>query len=65
MKYFNVGEIGEGDSMCAVEAGVKNEGVQNYSVQYKGYNLFGVTTVERGGGSNDSTIFFLYIRQLL
>jgi hypothetical protein len=52
-------------AMCAVEAGMKNEGVQNYSVQYKGYNLVGVTTVERGGGSNDSTIFFLYIRQLL
>jgi hypothetical protein len=51
--------------MCAVETGVKNESVQNYSVQYKGYNLIGVTTVERGDGSYDSTSLFLYIRQLL
>ncbi len=43
---------------CASEAGVKNEGVQNYSVQYKGYNLIGVTTVERGDDSYASTIFF-------
>ncbi len=45
---------------CAVEAGVKNE-----SVQYNGYNLIGVTTVERGDGNYDSTGLFLYIRQLL
>jgi hypothetical protein len=49
----------------AVETGVKNESVQNYSVQYKGYNLIGVTTVERGDGTYDSTSLFLYIRQLL
>ncbi len=47
---------------CAVETGVKNE---MYSVQYNGYNLIGVTTVERGDGSYDSTSLFLYIRQLL
>jgi hypothetical protein len=45
---------------CAVEAGVKNE-----SVQYNGYNLIGVTTVESGDGNYDSTSLFLYIRQLL
>ncbi len=45
-------------------SGVKNESVQNYSVQHKGYNLIGVTTVKRGDGSNDSTDVFLYIRQL-
>ncbi len=36
-----------------------------YSVQYNGYNLIGVTTVERGDGSYDSTDLFLYIRQLI
>ncbi len=39
-------------------AGVKNECVQNYSVQYNGYNLVGVTTVEKGDGSYDSTSLF-------
>ncbi len=43
---------------CAVEA-------ENESVQYNGYNLIGVTTVERGDGNYDSTSLFLYIRQLL
>ncbi len=37
---------------------MKNNGVQNYSVQYNGYNLIGVTTVERGDGSYDSTSLF-------
>ena len=36
-----------------------------YSVQYNGYNLVGVTTVERGDGSYDSTSLFLYISRLL
>ncbi len=36
-----------------------------YSVQYNGYNLIGVTTVERGDGSYDSTSLFLYISRLL
>ncbi len=36
-----------------------------YSVQYNGYNLIGVTTVERGDGSYDSTSLFLYINRLL
>jgi hypothetical protein len=48
-----------------IEAGVKNKTVQNYSVEYNGYNLIGVTTVERGNGNYDSTGLFLYIRQLL
>ncbi len=48
-----------------MSSGVKNENVQNYSVQYKGYNLIGVTTVGRGDGNYDSTSLFLYIRQLL
>jgi hypothetical protein len=48
-----------------VETGVKTESVQNYSVQYKGYNLIGVTTVERGDGSYDSPSLFLYTRRLL
>ncbi len=43
---------------CAVETGVKNE-----SVQYNGYNLIGVTTVERGDGNYDSTSLFLYIHK--
>jgi hypothetical protein len=38
--------------------------VPNYSVQYNGYNLVGITTVERNG-SYDSTSLFLYIRQLI
>jgi hypothetical protein len=46
-------------------AGVKNESVLNYSVQYNGYKLVGVTTVERGDGSYDSTSLFLYISRLL
>jgi hypothetical protein len=33
-----------------VETSMKVEGVQNYSVQYKGYNLIRVTIVERGDG---------------
>ena len=40
------------------ENSVKNKSVQNYSVQYNGYNLIGVTTVERGDGSYDSTGLF-------
>ncbi len=44
----HVGEIGEGP-------------VKNKSVQYNGYNLIGVTTVERGDGSYDSTSLCLYI----
>ncbi len=32
--------------------------VEKYSVQYKGYNLIGVTTVEKGDGSYDSTSLF-------
>jgi hypothetical protein len=59
MKNPYAGEMGEGES------DVKNESIQNYSVQYNGYNLIGVTTVERGDGSYDSTSLFLYIRQLL
>ncbi len=44
---------------CAVETGVKNESVQcTVYVQYNGYNLIGVTTVERGDGSYDSTSLF-------
>ncbi len=39
-------------------SGVKNESVQNYSVQYKGYNLIRVTTVERGDSNYDSTSLF-------
>jgi hypothetical protein len=39
-------------------SGVKNESVQNYSVQYNGFNLIGVTTVERGDGNYDSTSLF-------
>ncbi len=35
---------------------MENEGVQNYNVQYKGYNLIGVTTVERGDGSYDHRV---------
>ena len=53
METVHVGEICEGES------------VQNYSVQYNGYNLIGVTTVERGDGSHDNTSLFLNIRQLL
>jgi hypothetical protein len=53
------------EQRALVETGVKNEGVQNYSVRYKGYNLIGVTTVERGDGSYDSTSLFLCIRWLL
>ncbi len=45
-------------AMCPVETGVKNKNVQKYSVQYNGYNLIGVTTVERGDGSYDSTNLF-------
>jgi hypothetical protein len=41
-----------------VETGARNESVQGDSVQYKGYNLIGVTTVERGDGSYDSTGLF-------
>ncbi len=41
-----------------IVASVKNESVQNHSVQYNGYNLIGVTTVERGDGSYDSTSLF-------
>ncbi len=37
---------------------MKNKSVQNYSVQYNGYNLIGVTTVERGDGSYDNTSLF-------
>jgi hypothetical protein len=51
---------------CAlVETSVKVEGVQNYSVLYKGYsyNLIRVTTVERGDGSYDSTNLFLYVHK--
>ena len=64
-KHSHAGEIGEGESdvRCAVETSVENE--KMYSVQYNGYNLIGVTTVERGDGSYDSTSLFLYIRQLL
>ncbi len=57
-KNSHVGEIGEGESevrwwdrreewKCAV-----------YSVQCNGYNLIGVTTVERGDGSYDNTSLF-------
>ena len=61
-KNPHVGEISEGESAC----GVKNECTELlYSVQHNGYNLIGVTTVERGDGNYDSTSLFLYIRQLL
>ncbi len=43
---------------CAIETDVKNKSVQKYSVQYNGCNLIGVTTVERGNGSYDSTSLF-------
>jgi hypothetical protein len=50
----------------ALVASVKNECTElQYSVQYNGYNLIGVTTVERGNGSYDSTNLFLFISQLL
>ncbi len=55
-KNSHTGEIGKGESDLL--SGVKNGSVQNYSVQYKGYNLIGVTTVERGDGSYDSTSLF-------
>jgi hypothetical protein len=55
----------EDRATCAVETGVKNKSVQNNSEQYNGYNLIGVTTVERGDGNYDSTGLFLYIRRLL
>ncbi len=35
-----------------------SDGVQNYSVQYKGYNLIGVTTVE--GGTTRGTTTLVY-----
>jgi hypothetical protein len=57
-KNSHAGEIGEGESNVRLLSGVKNESVQNYSVQCKGYNLIGVTTVERGNGSYDSTGLF-------
>jgi hypothetical protein len=57
-KSSHTGEISEGESDVRFLSGVKNESVQNYSVQYKGYNLIGVTTVERGDGNYDSTSLF-------
>jgi hypothetical protein len=48
-----------------VETSVKNECTQGDSVQYKGYNLIGITTVERGDSNYDSTGLFKYIRRLL
>jgi hypothetical protein len=56
-KNSHVGEIGEGESDVRLLPGWRMS-VQNYSVQYKGYNLIGVTTVERGDGSYDSTSLF-------
>ncbi len=50
-KNSHTGEIGKGESDLL-------SGVKNGSVQYKGYNLIGVTTVERGDGSYDSTSLF-------
>ncbi len=64
-KVLTLAKLAKERATCAVETGVKNESVQNYSVQYNGYNLIGVTTVERGDGSYDSTSLFLYIRRLL
>jgi hypothetical protein len=33
-------------------------GVQRYSVQYKGYNMFGVTTVEEGATIGTTALVF-------
>ncbi len=41
------------DSQCV------NDGIQKYSVQYKGYNLIGVTTVE-GGTTRGTTVLVYY-----
>jgi hypothetical protein len=36
-------------------------GVQRYSVQYKGYNLIGVTTVEGGTARGTTTLVYLQL----
>jgi hypothetical protein len=64
-KVLTLAKLAKERVTCTVETGVKNKNVQNYSVQCNGYNLIGVTTVERGDGSYDSTSLFPYIRQLL
>ncbi len=51
------GETGKGESHVRLLPAWRIS-VQNYSVQYKGSNLIGVTTVERGDGSYDSTNLF-------
>ncbi len=58
VKSSHTGEISKGESDVRFLSGVKNESLQNYSVQYKGYNLIGVTTVERGDSNYDSTSLF-------
>jgi hypothetical protein len=64
-KILTLAKLAKERATCTVETGMKNKSVQNYSVQHNGYNLIGVTTVERGDGNYDSTGLFLYIRQLL
>ncbi len=36
------------EEIATSDCGCRRVSVQRYSVQYKGYNLFGVTTVEEG-----------------
>jgi hypothetical protein len=56
-KNPHVGEISEGESAC----GVKNECTELlYSVQHNGYNLIGVTTVERGDGNYSMTVLVYF-----
>ncbi len=56
-KIFTLAKLAKERAMFSCWS-MKNESVENYSVQYNGYNLIGVTTVERGDGNYASTGLF-------